>query len=84
MNPKDQLTDSNDYTPSKRAAAAVSRAQGSGGYTPDHADEASVTADHDVLISKDVDGGSPPSEKAQEAARSDVLDNPKSINDRKA
>jgi hypothetical protein len=84
MDPKYQLTSNNDYTPSKRASAAVSKGNSSGGYTPDHADEASVTSDHDVLISKDVDGGSPPSEKAQEAARSDVLDNPKSLNDRKA
>lgn len=44
MNPKDQLQSGNDYTPSARASAAVSKAHGMSSGAPDHADSGSVSA----------------------------------------
>lgn len=44
MDSKNQLQSGNDYTPSKRAAAAVRTASGNSGAKPDQPDTGSVSA----------------------------------------
>lgn len=48
MEPKYQLTNSNDYTPSKRASAAVNTAHGMNSGAPDKPDSGSVSAPSDA------------------------------------
>lgn len=70
MEPKYQLTDSNEYTPSKQASAAVTRAQSHNAYTPDKPDVYDKSeAGNDQP--KNPAGGSVPKESEQQG--SDVV-----------
>jgi hypothetical protein len=87
MDPKYQLTDSNEYTPSKRASRAMSSAQGPSsrqvaGDAPGRSQATESRGGKEGDMPKQNVGGKPPAGKDQ--GGSDTLDNTRSVNSRKA